>query len=384
MSTGSAAPTDDRSLRVLHLVAPARAGGLESVIVQLTGGLAKAGHDVRVAAILDPSTPDHHPFLEAVSASGVPVERVVAAGRAYRDERRQVRALLDRFGVSVLHTHGYRPDVLDGPVAIAGGRAHVMTLHGFVGGGWRDRVYEWLQIRAARRADAAIAVSAPIVSRIAGARGASTVHLLPNAVAPDPTALDRRGAREALGVPDAPFVVGWVGRVSAEKGPDVFVQSIARSPEHVHGVIVGDGPLLMALRDQSEAAGILHRLTFTGLVPGASRYLAAFDALALTSHTEGTPMVLLEAMWGCVPIVATAVGGVPQLVGPDDAILCAAGDAPALAAAFAHLSGDAAARSRLSASARARVAAHFGYDAWITAHIAVYRAAIARASRRRR
>ena len=359
--------------RVLHVVAPARAGGLESVVLQLTTGLRARGHDAQVAAVLDPAHAAEHPFVTALEGAGVPVHRIVVGTRAYRAERQAVAQLMRAHTIDVLHTHGYRPDVIHGGVARALGRAHVTTLHGFVGGSWRGRLYEWLQVRAAVRADAAIAVSAPIAARLARAGGAATTHLLRNAVAPDPSALPRDAARAALGLPADAVLAGWVGRLSHEKGPDVFLQALALADDRLHGVIVGDGPLRKSLVQQAQRHGIAHRVHFTGLRAQASRYLAAFDVLALTSRTEGTPMVLLEAMWAGVPIVATAVGGVPDVLGADDALLCPKGDAAAIAAAIGRLGTDTALCATLARRARARVAAVFGPDDWLAAHETLYR-----------
>ena len=358
--------------RVLHVVAPARAGGLESVVLQLTTGLRARGHDVEVAAVLDPAQSSAHPFVEALEEAKVPVHRIVVGTREYRAERKAIAQLMRANDVDVLHTHGYRPDVVDGGVARAMKRAHVTTLHGFVGGSWRGRLYEWLQVRAAVRAQAAIAVSAPIADRLTRAGGGATTHLLRNAVAPNASAFSREASRAALALPADAFLVGWVGRLSHEKGPDLFVEALALTGDHVHGVFVGDGPLRAQLLALAGERGVAHRLHCTGMRPQASRYLAAFDALALTSRTEGTPMVLLEAMWAGVPIVATAVGGVPDVLRAGDALLCPGGDVGAIAEAVSRMAAEPALRASLSLQARARVAHAFAPDGWLDAHAQLY------------
>jgi glycosyltransferase involved in cell wall biosynthesis len=358
--------------RVLHVVAPARAGGLETVVLQLTTGLRARGNDARVATVLDPADAASHPFIEALEEAGVPVHRIVVGTREYRAERAAIAQLMRAHDVDVLHTHGYRPDVVDGGVARSMKRAHVTTLHGFVGGSWRGRVYEWLQVRAAVRASAAIAVSAPIAKRLRRAGGAETTHLLRNAVVPNTSALDRSASRAALSLPADAVLVGWVGRLSHEKGPDLFVEALAQTGDQVHGVFVGDGPLRQQMRTLAAVRGVAHRLHFTGMRPQASRYLAAFDVLALTSRTEGTPMVLLEAMWAGVPIVATAVGGVPDVLRSGDAILCPGEDVAAIAAALTRMIREPSLRALLSQQARDQVANAFGPDAWISAHEQLY------------
>ena len=113
-------------------------------------------------------------------------------------------------------------------------------------------------------------------------------------------------------------------------------------------------------------------MKFHGNVPGAARMLAAFDMLALSSRTEGTPMVLLEAMAAGVPIVATAVGGVPDILSAGEASLVAPNDPRALAAALdATLADTSLAQSRASA-ARERVAREFDHATWLDRYEQIY------------
>lgn len=359
--------------RVLHAMAPARAGGLESVVVQLAAGLRDRGHDAQVATVLASGAEKDHPVVQALRDRGVPVHVLVFGTRDYLSERRAVRTLLHQTGASVLHTHGYRADAVLGDVARKAGRANVMTLHGFVGGSRRGRAYEWLQIQAARWASGVVAVSSPIVERLKVHGITRNVHLLRNAVTPAHNALERAEARLALKLPADRKIIGWVGRVSHEKGPDLFVEALARVPDPVHGAIVGDGQELEAAKGRARELGVSHRLHCLGMIAEASRYLRAFDGLALTSRTEGTPMILLESMWAGVPIVATAVGGVPDIVSEQEAVLCAPLDVEMIARAMSSVVQHPAAATLRAEAARGRVARDFAPEAWIGAHEALYR-----------
>jgi glycosyltransferase involved in cell wall biosynthesis len=141
-------------------------GGLESVVTMLARGHTAMGHRVRVAALVDPAV-CAYPFLDDLEAEGVETERIVIPARAYGKERAAVRALCDELTPDVVHTHGYRSDVVDSGVARAAGIPVVSTVHGFTGGGLRNRIYEWIQERAFRDFDAVVAVSEPIVERLA-------------------------------------------------------------------------------------------------------------------------------------------------------------------------------------------------------------------------
>jgi glycosyltransferase involved in cell wall biosynthesis len=363
-------------LRIVHVLAPARVGGLESVVAQLAAGQRAAGHDAQVAAVLQPGSEASHPLLDALATLAVPVHRIVVGPRDYRGERRRVRDLLSALSVDVLHTHGYRSDVMIGGLARRAGCARVTTLHGFTGGGWRNRVYEWLQVRAAVRADAAIAVSTPIADRLKRGGAASHTHLLRNAMAPEAAPYSRADSRVALGAPGDAFVVGWVGRLTHEKGPDLFVEALALADDRVHGLIVGDGPMRESLRALAHAKGLSGRLRFAGIHAQASRYLAAFDALALTSRTEGTPMIVLEAMWASVPILATAVGGVPDMLSSHEALLCDPNRPSSIAQAMDTVLRAPDHGRQLAAHARERVATTFGVTRWVDAHVTLYHTAI--------
>lgn len=368
----------DSRLRVLHVMAPARAGGLESVVIELTSGLRRRGHDVHVAAVLAPGTEEEHPVVQALRERDVPVHVLVLGTRDYLGERRAVRDLLRRLDAQVLHTHGYRADAVLGDVARRDKRANVITLHGFVGGSRRGRFYEWLQIQAARYASGVVAVSTPIVQRLQSHGITRNVQLVRNAVAPAANALSRAQAREALRLPAEAVLVGWVGRVSHEKGPDFFVEALSRTDPVVHGVMIGDGPELEASRRRAQQLGMADRMHFCGMVPGASRFLAAFDAVALTSRTEGTPMILLETMWAHIPIVATAVGGVPDVLSAREAALCAPGDVQAIANAISDVVMQPAEAAARAAAANARVASEYAFESWLDKHEALYRRVIGR------
>lgn len=346
----------------------------------LVQGHRELGHEVTVAAVLDRAPAPDHPFLSAVGAAGATVETLVCPGRAYAREWRWLSALMHRLCPDVVHTHGYRSDVLGGLVARRRGVAHVSTVHGFTGGGWRNRLYERLQVWYLRRADRAVAVARPIADRLrAGGVPESRLLLLQNAWdggAP----LSRVEARAALGLSADVPVIGWVGRMSHEKAPDVlldaFVEAAGRDilPPGAEVVFVGDGPERGRLEAAAAAAGLGGRVRFAGGVQGAGRLMPAFDLFALSSRTEGTPIVLLEAMAARVPVVATRVGGVPDVVSPAESVLVPAADPAALATALAATLRDPAGSAARAAAARDRLARDFARGPWLATYERLYRA----------
>lgn len=356
------------AMRIVHLTAPAAYGGLERVVEALAAGQAARGHAVHLVAIVDPGA--EPPLLDAVRRAGVEVHAVAPPPRAYRQERAEVRALLARIRPDVVHTHGYRADVLHGGVARSLGIATVSTVHGFTGGDWKNRLYEAMQRRALRRFGAVAAVSVPMARQLPGA----PVTVIRNAWWPAAPPLSRREAREGMGVGDGTFAVGWVGRVSREKGADVLIDALphlAGLPYRV--VVVGDGPERDAVTRRAADLGVAERVDWRGAMPQAGRRMPAFDVFVLSSRTEGTPVTLLEAMAAGVPMVATSVGGVPDAVSPAEALLVPSEDPRALAAAIRAVHDDAAAAAARAARARLRLETDHAPGPWLDAYEDLYR-----------
>lgn len=353
---------------VLQLLPVLDAGGAQTVAGDLAVGLAAAGVESHIAGLIGNRA--DHPWLADMEARGVTVHRVSAPPRRYAQETAQVARIAHRIGASVVHSHTYRADVIawrvpDRPFA------HVITAHGFTGGGWRNRAYEafgrWLMARA----DATIAVSAALESqlRAAGVRP-ERLHRIANVLTP-PAAESRAAARAALGLPADAVLVGFVGRFGREKGADQLLAACGALPVGTQVVLVGDGPERPALEALAAAlpSGMVH---FAGLVPAAGRYLRAFDVVCLPSRTEGTPMVLLEALAAGVPAVAFGVGGIPDVLRDATEFLVPPGDVPALAARLTAVLGDrTGAAARAEAVARQRAAAA-DPSAWVAAHQRVY------------
>jgi glycosyltransferase involved in cell wall biosynthesis len=376
---GVAASDGSRGLRVVHLLAPAPFGGLESVVLALAGAQRDAGDHVLVVAVeSDGGQPS--PFVDAVRATGLSVLPVPASGRRYWRERDAVGKILDDERPDLLHTHGYRPDVLDAPVARRRGIPTITTVHGFTGGGMKNRAYEWLQKRSFRRFDAVVAVSRRLRDEmVSWGVPSERVHAIPNAWEPGGSPVARSEARRYLGLDEGTPTLGWVGRMSPEKGPDVMIRALAAmaSPE-THLSMMGSGTMEEECRRLADRLGISSRCRWHGVVPEAASLLRAFDAIVLTSWTEGTPMILLEAMAAGVPIVSTSVGGVPDVVSAEEAVLVSSGDVPALARAVEEVLADPQASTDRARAAKLRLERDFSVQPWAHRYRKVYQTVLRR------
>jgi glycosyltransferase involved in cell wall biosynthesis len=364
---------------VLHIAAPGPfgLGGLESVLLGLALGLHRRGAGVSVAAVVH-SNPDRDPVIRTLKEGGVPVHPILVPRRGYLQERREVRRLLEVSRPDIVHTHGYRTDLLDSGIARRLGIPTVTTVHGSSRMTWRTAIYEALQFRLFRRFQAVLAVSRPLVADLRRARvPPDRVRLVPNAwdgrLLPQP----RVEARNALGLPLDAFVVGWVGRLIPVKGCDVFLRAVSKLRDlRVHASIIGSGPQQERLEALVAEHGMGERVHFHGSREGAATLFRAFDVWVLSSRSEGTPMVLFEAMAAGVPIVATDVGGVSDVVSEAEACLVPPDDPAALAARLRDIHSGRFRTQDMVKAASTRLVECFGTEQWIERHVELYQSLV--------
>jgi glycosyltransferase involved in cell wall biosynthesis len=176
----------------------------------------------------------------------------------------------------------------------------------------------------------------------------------------------RTETRRYLGIPDGRFVVGWVGRMTAVKrGDDVLAGFKLLRERGVEATLclVGDGPDRPHLEQRAHELGIIRDTLFVGYQEDVGPLYAAFDALVLPSGNEGTPVSVIEALAAGRPVVATKVGGVPDVVRDgEDGFLVGTGATDELADRLTRLAGDPALRERLGAAGRERVLPRYAVE----------------------
>lgn len=336
------------------LVLAASTGGIGRHVASLAEGLAQAG--ARVTVYGPALTEQTFRFAER-GASFVPLE--IPRVRTPGDLRRLVtvvaglrRALAD---AELVHAHGLRAGLV---AAYARARRPlVVTWHNAVlADGLRARAYALAERRVARAADVTLGASADLVAR-AAALGARDARLCPVAAPPLPApARTPAAVRAELEVaPQTPLVLS-VGRLHPQKGYDTLVEAAARwrtrDPAPVV-VIAGTGPSYLRLAAQISASRAPVRLL--GHRTDVADLLAAADLAVVTSRWEARQLFAQEALRSGTPLVATAVGGIPDLVG-DAALLVPPGDVDALDAAVRRLLDDPALRDEYAARGPARAA----------------------------
>jgi glycosyltransferase involved in cell wall biosynthesis len=188
-------------------------------------------------------------------------------------------------------------------------------------------------------------------------------------------ATSREAMRGALGIPAGAPVAGVIARLTEQKGHRHLLDALAATPElaDVHLLVVGGGDLRDELGRRADALGLSSRVHFTGPRRDLGDLLGAMDVFVMPSLWEGLPLSLVLAMGAAVPVVATAVAGIPEVVDSGrTGLLVPPGDAPALGVALARVFGDHAFRHQIGVEGQASVLPRFGVDRYVQAIVDLY------------
>jgi glycosyltransferase involved in cell wall biosynthesis len=347
-------------MRVLHVRSGNGLYGAERALLALAEAT-PAPFLPRVASLVRPGRAD--PLGEAARRVGLEALRVDAPGRA---SLRAIPALARAVGRGgLLHAHDYKSLVLSVAAAPLARARVVATFHGDTAASSAVRGYEALARYAARWAGAVAATSESLGARLRATASRVPVHVIPNGIRLTARleAPEREAARRQLQLPQRVPVVAFVGRLSPEKGPATLLQALAEL--EVVGLVAGDGPLRAVL--EKEGAG--RPVRFLGFVEDVRPVLAAADVLCLPSLTEGVPVAALEAMVAGCPVVASAVGALPEVLGEGAGVLVPPGDVAALRGALRRLASAPLEREQIAGAARARVETRFSAEAMARAYV---------------
>jgi glycosyltransferase involved in cell wall biosynthesis len=362
------------SLHVHALVDSLAGGGAELLLAELGAVAEAAGIELSVGYLQER---DGSPAAERLRAVGIEPTLVGIPEHLYPSALRRVRRHLTAVRPQVLHTHLGNADLLGGLAARSLRIPAVSTIHAIMGGqgsgtaaGGREYVKARLMALARRRCDARV---------IAVSDGARTSYLetgwdrpervvtIHNGIALAPRPGAGKAIRAELGLGSDDFVVATLSAMRPEKAHDVTLAAAERLVDRYPSLrllVVGDGPGRDAV--ERAAAGLGDRVVLAGYRPDVMETLDAVDVLVNPSRSDAFPSSLLEAMAAGVPVVASAVGGIPEIV--DDGITGLLIDAPpraeAVADAIARLAEDPDLRRRFGAAAEDRFERHFAARHW--------------------
>jgi glycosyltransferase involved in cell wall biosynthesis len=370
-------------IRVLRVIARLNMGGPALHVAYLSSGLRRRGYETTLLA--GEVGRGEQTMAYVAEELGVEVTTIPHLHR----EISPIHDLLATFRVArimreqrphILHTHTAKAGAIGRIAALLAGRARppivVHTFHGHVLRGYfgrfRTGVFRWLERLLAPVADALIAVSPEVrddlvALGVAPASKFTVVRLgirLEERIGVDRA--DRAETRRALGVADDRFVVGWIGRMTGVKRVDDVLRAfrILRD-RRVDACLcmVGDGPDRERVEQLASELGVVRHCLFPGYQEDVGQFFSAFDVFVLPSGNEGTPVTAIEALAGGCPVVATRVGGVPDVVRDgEDGFLVAPGAVEELADRLERLAGDPELRERMGGAGRGRVLPRYSVE----------------------
>lgn len=368
------------SLTVLLIVTRLNVGGVARHVLRLAKDLAGLGYRVTVATGQVEMHEGDMSFLAA--RDNIRVEKIPELGRSinWRDDWRafrKLRRLIKSLRPDIIHTHTAKAGTL-GRIAAYLSRTKLVvhTYHGHVFYGYfspaKTQAIVWIEKILARLTDRLIVLSPSQQAELATTfkiAALQKISVVPLGFARDDVQAGEaaeRPLRETLGLATDVKLVAAIGRIVAIKNPALLLQiaKLCRDVrDNVHFVFIGRGEAEQETRRLKHDLGLHKHVHFVGWRHDLANVYSQIDALLITSKNEGTPYSVIEAMtFGC-PVVATRVGGVPDMIRHGETgLLFASGDAQAGAAALAEVLSDAALRAKITANARRFVQIQHGHE----------------------
>lgn len=357
-------------------------GGPDKTILRSMPYLKKAGYRAAVAYIHPPEHPGldtirHHARRHKAAVFSIPDRGALDATSAFRLLR-----LCRDLKVRIWHAHDYKSEALGLFVQRFLPITLVSTLHGYVHADRKAQFLYEIGRKCLRFYDHVIVVS-PDLAESARKAAVTTERLtyIPNAIELDEftRTVSTTEAQVARGWDATRQHLGIIARLSGEKRIDRAIASLyqlARSDINAHLHVVGDGPIRDELHTQAHTLGVADRVTFHGWVKDVRSLIQALDLVILTSTIEGLPNALLEAMALEVPVAATPVGGISDLLDEGNAGLLLDGHSETWAPALATLLSDEQQLARLAQHGRQRIEQHFSFAHRMQRVIEIYNSLI--------
>jgi glycosyltransferase involved in cell wall biosynthesis len=393
------AEASSERVRVLRVITRMNLGGPPHQVALLSGRLDRGRYETLL--VHGTVAAGEASMADLAEAEGAKTRFLASLGQPVRPLRdlRALAALIRivrRFRPHIVHTHTAKAGFLGRAAAVlAGGRRRVVihTYHGHVLEGYFGRlkggVYRVLERLLGRGSDCLIGVSQATVDDLVRLSIAprSKFRVIPLGL--DLERFERIDAgaaadlRRELHIGEEEVLFTYVGRVVPIKRLDVMIRGLARAAESGAAArlgIVGDGEIRPELEALCAELGVESLVQFLGYRHDLPRIAAATDVAVLSSDNEGTPVWLIEAAAAGSPAIATAVGGVPEVVTRELGLLVPAGDDGAFARAMVELAGETGRRVRMGESARKVALARYSIDRLLGDIDALYRELVRKAA----
>jgi glycosyltransferase involved in cell wall biosynthesis len=326
-------------------------------------------------------------FVAAACAQGLEVETIPERRRFDLRVIPALRLIVESRGSDLLITNSVKSHFLVWRSGLWRRHPWVAFHHGYTDTDRKMRLYNRLDRWSLPHADRLVTVCRAFADELASTGvSINKISVQHNSIRRQSkvNSADVTALRASLGIGDGEKLVLAVGRLSREKAHRDLIAAFKHLREtnrdlQLKLVIVGDGPERSSLEAYAESLGVNEMVVFAGQVNDVQPFYTVADVFALPSHSEGSPNVLLEAMAANLPVVATAVGGVPEIVENNtSALLVPANDPRALGASMARLLTDEELRERLVKNAAELVDTRFTPDNYARALVGIYREVIER------
>lgn len=362
-----------RKPRVMQLVLSLSPGGTERLVIEIVRALSQRIDSI-VCCLDEPGA-----WASELAAINVPVVSLARTPGFQPRLAMRLARLLKEHRVDVVHCHHYSPYVYGLLASILKpGVQLVFTEHGKLSDAGPSSKRRLVNPILSWRPGRLCAVSADLKQRMVDEGfPARRLSVLYNGIDPGerPTAAQRQAARVELGIPDDAFVAGTVGRLDPVKNLPLLLQAHAMLRDtHANArvVIVGDGPERGALEAKAAELGISASVVFTGYRQDVRQLMSAFDVYVNCSTYEGVSLTILEAMASVLPVVATPVGGNPEVVVDQETGVLVEGRPRLLADAIAALAIDPRRRRVMGDAGRWRVKRHFSIARMVEQYASAY------------
>jgi len=366
-------------MKVLHIISSGGMYGAEAVILNLSRTLNESSHSSALGVFSNSANPNLQ-LHDAAMREGIESHLIPCSGQVDRTVTASIRSLVAQTGADVVHAHGYKADVYVYLALRGTATPFISTCHNWLRGGLFVSLYGIVDRLVLRSYTKVIAVSDEVKTRLLKAGVArKKISLIRNGIDLRPFTNATPSLRSGTN-PGNALTVGWIGRLSPEKGPDIFLRAAARVlaqyPE-TRFIVAGDGPDLAMLHALTEELKIGESVSFIGRREDMPAVYASLDVMVSSSRQEGLPMAILEGMASSLPLIATAVGDVPTVVRDGSTgILVESENVELLAAEIIRLLKDRALRERLGRAARGVVEEEFSAERMATEYLNIYREAI--------
>ncbi|RSL17558.1 glycosyltransferase involved in cell wall biosynthesis [Edaphobacter aggregans] len=373
-------------MKILHIISSGGMYGAEAVILNMSRALNESGHNSVLGVFSNSSNPNTQ-LHEGAAKEGIESHLIPCKGQMDRTVLTSIRELASRTNADVIHAHGYKADIYLYSAMRMGGVPLVSTCHT-----WYDNdpfvfLYGVADRFVLRNYAAVVAVSDEVKQRLlkAGVRK-EKIHLIRNGIDLRPFDNARPTLRgDSTG--DAALIIGLVGRLSKEKGVDLFIRAAARALvefPRARFLVLGEGPDRDKLESLIDELNIGDSLQLLGQLDNMPSIYASLDLMVSASRQEGLPIAILEGMASRLPVIATAVGDVPTVVlDGRTGVLVSAENIEALSAGIIELLRDTAKCKRLGVAARQFIEKEFSAERMTTDYLRVYESA-SRTSKARR